>query len=183
MLSVDESWTLFIDRDGVINREKYADYINHWSEFVFYEDALEALRRFSMLFKYIIVVTNQKGVGKGVTPLENLHEIHSRMEEAVRQCGGRIDAIFYCTDVDDASRNRKPNPGMAFQAKKQFADIDFARSVMVGNNLSDMLFGRNAGIATVFLRTTRPELELPPGFADMEVHTLTELANVWNAPV
>ena len=179
MLQPDKSWTLFLDRDGVINIEKVKDYIHHWDEFQFYPDAVEAIAVFSKIFSRIIIVTNQKGVGKGVTLQENLDEIHQRMTAAIETAGGRIDAIYYCPDTDDNSPNRKPNPGMAFQAKADFPEIDFSRSIMVGNNTSDLYFARNAGMHAVFLRSTQPDLQLPPALADMESPSLSHLAQVW----
>lgn len=179
MLQPDTSWTLFLDRDGVINIEKVKDYIHHWDEFQFYPDAVESIAAFSKTFNRIIIVTNQKGVGKGITLKENLDEIHQHMTAAIEAAGGRIDAIYYCPDTDDNSPNRKPNPGMAFQAKADFPEIDFSRSIMVGNNTSDLYFARNAGMHAVFLRSTQPDLLLPPALADMESSSLSHLAQVW----
>ncbi len=156
---IDDSWTLFLDRDGVINHEKPLDYIHTWNEFQFYEGVIEAMQVFAKRFKHIIVVTNQKGVGKGLTTLENLTTIHQNMKNEVEAHGGRIDAIYFCADLDDNSPNRKPNPGMGLQAVQAFPDIDTGRSIMVGNTLSDMGFGRNLGAYTVFLPTTRPEVD------------------------
>lgn len=179
MLQPDKSWTLFLDRDGVINIEKVKDYIHHWDEFQFYPDAVESIAAFSKIFSRIIIVTNQKGVGKGVTLQENLDEIHQRMTATIVAAGGRIDAIYYCPDTDDNSPNRKPNPGMASQAKADFPEIVFSRSIMVGNNTSDLYFARNAGMHAVFLRSTQPDLQLPPALADMESPSLSHLAQVW----
>ena len=64
---IDNTWTLFLDRDGVINHEKHLDYIHTWDEFKFYDGVTEAIEIFAKKFNRIIVVTNQKGVGKGVT--------------------------------------------------------------------------------------------------------------------
>jgi D-glycero-D-manno-heptose 1,7-bisphosphate phosphatase len=64
LAAIDHSWTLFLDRDGVINHEKHKDYIHTWDEFVFYEGVPEAMKVFAERFRYIVVVTNQKGVGK-----------------------------------------------------------------------------------------------------------------------
>jgi histidinol-phosphate phosphatase family protein len=162
----------------VINYEKEADYINHRDEFRFYEGVPEAIASLGALFGKIIVVTNQKGVGKGVTPLAELHEIHRLMTEAVQHAGGRIDAIFFCPDLNDDSPRRKPNPGMAFDAAAQFPDIVLAKSLMVGNKLSDLRFGRAAGSKTAFLRTTHPETQVPPGLADIEASSLPALAQI-----
>ena len=157
---IDKTWTLFVDRDGVINHEKYLDYIHTWAEFVFYEGVTDAFKIFSEKFKRIIVVTNQKGVGKGLTKLDDLHTIHYNMQQEIEKKGGHIDAVFYCSDLEESSTFRKPNPGMGFQAAKQFSDIDLSKSIMVGNTISDMEFGRNLKVYTVFLPTTRPDVNL-----------------------
>ncbi len=157
---INEDWTLFLDRDGVINHEKANDYIHHWDEFSFYDGVLEAFEIFAGIFKRIIVVTNQKGVGKGVTTEENLKTIHKNMQAAIEKHNGRIDAIYYCSDLDNNSPNRKPQAGMGLQAAKDFIELDFSKAIMVGNTLSDMQFGRNLAMYTVFLPTTRPEVDL-----------------------
>lgn len=175
MTQLNKARTLFLDRDGVINFEKVADYIHKWDEFEFYPGAPEAIAALGRLFDLTIIVTNQKGVGKGVTKLEDLHEIHRNMTAAVEQAGGKIDAIYFCPDLNDDSPDRKPNPGMAFRAKADFPHIDLANSLMVGNNLSDLKFGRNAGMKTAFLRTTQPDIEVPQGLADVEAADLTDL--------
>ncbi len=156
-ISKGSGYTLFLDRDGVINLEQKDGYINHWNEFVFYDGVLEAIKIFAEKFDHIFVVTNQRGVGRGITQEDDLHLIHRNMVAAIKKAGGKIDKIYYCTHTEDNSPNRKPNTGMALQAKKDFAQIDFKKSVMVGNTASDMHFGRNIGAYTVFLTTTRPE--------------------------
>ena len=160
LTQIDKTWTLFLDRDGVLNYEKHKDYIHTWDEFKFYDGVLEAMKIFASTFQHIIVVTNQKGVGKGLTKLDDLHTIHANMEREIEKAGGRIDAIFYCSDLEDDSPYRKPNPGMGLQAVKQFPGIDLTKAIMVGNTISDMEFGRNLGVYTVFLPTTRPEVDL-----------------------
>ncbi len=156
--SVDKKWTLFLDRDGVINDEKYMAYINTWEEFVFYPGVKDAIKIFTEKFGLIFIITNQRGVAKGFTKLENLGIIHSNMLEELKAAGGKIDKIYFCADMD--SPNRKPNPGMGLQAKKEFPEIDFAKSIMVGNTIGDMEFGRNLGIAmNIFLPTTYPNIQ------------------------
>ena len=157
---INNSWTLFLDRDGVINYEKHQDYIHNWDEFKFYEGVKEAMKIFAEKFHRIIVVTNQKGVGKGLTKLDDLHTIHANMEREIEKAGGRIDAIYYCSELDNDNPFRKPQPGMGLQAMQQFPDIVPAKSIMIGNTISDMEFGRNLGVYTVFLPTTRPDVDL-----------------------
>ncbi|MFZ1453919.1 MAG: HAD family hydrolase, partial [Ferruginibacter sp.] len=157
---IDNTWTLFLDRDGVINHEKHLDYIHTWDEFTFYEGVPEAITVFANTFHRIVVVTNQKGIGKGVTKSEDLQLIHKNMIAAIKKKGGRIDAVYFCPDLDSDSPNRKPNPGMGLQAAQDFPDIDLDKAIMIGNTLSDMEFGRNLGVQTIFLPTTRPEVDL-----------------------
>lgn len=175
---INPSWTLFLDRDGVINHEKHLDYIHSWDEFVFYDGVFEAMSIFAAQFNRIIVVTNQKGVGKGLTKLEDLHLIHHNMKNQIESHGGRIDAIYFCSDLDDNSPNRKPNPGMGLQAKHEFPEINLQRSIMVGNTLSDMGFGRNLGAFTVFLPTTRPDVDLQDQRIDCVATSLNDFAKM-----
>lgn len=157
---IDNSWTLFLDRDGVINHEKEKDYIHTWDEFRFYEGVKEAMAVFAKKFRHIIVITNQRGIGKGVTRMEDVERIHKNMKVEIEKAGGRIDAVYFSPDVEDTSPDRKPNNGMGLRAMKDFPDIDNAKAIMIGNTLSDMQFGRNMGIKTIFLPTTRPEVDL-----------------------
>lgn len=157
--NINSSWTLFIDRDGVVNDEKHLDYIHTWDEFKFYEGVKEAFKIFNKKFGIIIMVTNQRGVAKGLTKIEDLHLIHRNMLQEIENAGGRIDRIYFSTEME--GENRKPNPGMGLQAKKDYPNIDLSESVMIGNTLSDMEFGRNLGVAmNIFLPTTRKDIPL-----------------------
>jgi D-glycero-D-manno-heptose 1,7-bisphosphate phosphatase len=98
------------------------------------------------------------------------------MQSAIEKAGGRIDAIYYCPDLDDTSLNRKPNHGMGLQAVAQFPDIDLRKAIMVGNTLSDMQFGRNLGVYTIFLPTTRPEVDLNDERIDAVCDSLLDFA-------
>jgi D-glycero-D-manno-heptose 1,7-bisphosphate phosphatase len=173
---IDKSWTLFLDRDGVINREKEEGYILHFGEFAFYEGVKPALSILAAKFGRILIVTNQRGIGKGLMTLRDLGDIHDNMLKEIEEAGGRIDRIYYCDSMSDEHPFRKPNPGMAFEAKKNYPEIDLQRSVMVGNTMSDMQFGRNAGMLTVLLLTTRPDQTLPHPFIDLSFHSLQEFA-------
>lgn len=174
--NIDSTWTLFLDRDGVINHEKKSDYIYHYEEFVFHDRVNEALKTFSEIFGKIILVTNQRGVGRGLMTEDALLDIHKQMLAEIRNSGGRIDEIFYCTSTDNEHPNRKPNPGMAYLAQKKFPPIDFKKSIMVGNTISDMLFGRNAGMYTVHVRTTHPDIALPHDLIDLSFEDLYSFA-------
>jgi histidinol-phosphate phosphatase family protein len=173
---INPNWTLFLDRDGVINVEKNEDYIRNWDEFSFYKESLIALPILAKKFKTIVVTTNQKGIGKGLMTHDNLNHIHTNMIQSITNVGGRIDQIYYSADLDNLSPNRKPQPGMALQAKAQFPQINFQESIMVGNRTSDMYFGRNAGMHTVFLATTHPDTAFPHEAIDYRFDNLLDFA-------
>lgn len=106
----------------------------------------------------------------------DLNLIHQNMKNQIFELGGRIDAIYYCPDLDNLSINRKPQPGMAYQAKAAYPSIDFNQSIMVGNRMSDMEFGRNAGMHTVYLATTHPEAPFPDTKIDYRYDNLFQFA-------
>jgi D-glycero-D-manno-heptose 1,7-bisphosphate phosphatase len=165
---IDKSWTLFLDRDGVINNEKHMDYINTWDEFKFFPGVKEAIKKFTEKFGNIFIITNQRGVAKGLTKLEDLEVMHKNLLNEVIAAGGKITKIYICTDLDNSSPNRKPNPGMGLQAKKEFPEVDFSKSVMIGNTISDMEFGRNLGIAiNIFIPSTHPYIGVQNPMVDL----------------
>ncbi len=177
LYEIDKSWTLFLDRDGVINHEKKEDYILNWAEFKFYDGVTKALENLSRLFGIVVMVTNQRGVGKGVMSLDDLTSIHTQMANSITLAAGRIDKIYFCSSTDNDCIDRKPNPGMAYQAHKDFPNINFSKSIMIGNKLSDMRFGRNAGMYTIFVATTNPEIPFPHPDIDLRFADLTAVAN------
>ena len=173
--NINQSWTLFIDRDGVVNDEKEADYIHSWEEFKFYDGVKEAFNIFNKKFGIIVMVTNQRGIAKGLTKLKDLHVIHRNMVQEIEDAGGRIDKIYFCAEME--SPNRKPNPGMGLEALKDFPEIDLSKTVMIGNTLSDMKFGRNLGVAiNIFLPTTRKEVDLNHSDIDLVFENLISVA-------
>ena len=138
---LDTSWSLFLDRDGVINKKLEDDYVKSWDEFSFKVGTLEALAELRKVFGHIFIVTNQRGVGLGKMTEEVLNEIHSNMLFEIEEASGKIDKVYYCVDTDNNSPYRKPNIGMGLMAKQDFPEIDFSKSIMVGDSISDMEFG------------------------------------------
>ena len=154
---IKKSFTLFLDRDGVLNEEIPGDYVRTPDQLVFYPGVLDALALVRPHVKRMLVVTNQRGVGRGLMTEADLNMVHQHLENTLAQVHVKLDGIFYCTDVDNSSPCRKPNPGMGLMAQQHFPDIDFHRSIMIGNSISDMEFGRNLGMYTIFLQTTKPQ--------------------------
>jgi len=144
--------TLFLDRDGVINKFTHGTYVNHVSEFEFLPGALIALQILARHFDYIFIVTNQAGVGYGYTKPNDLDSIHEYMLSVIDANGGRIDAVYVCTSKkEDKSLRRKPEIGMALQAQKNFRGVEFSKAVVVGDTLSDFIFARKLGAKAVMV--------------------------------
>lgn len=178
----NKSWALFLDRDGVINEELTGSYVTRWEEFRFCEGSLEAMKGFAERFGWIFVVTNQRGVGKEIMSLEDLWDIHDRMCREINASGGRIDKIYSCTALQDSDRNRKPNVGMGLQAAEDFDELDFRRSIMVGNSRSDLEFGRRLGMHTVLITTKHAPEDLPRELYDAHYPSLLSLMQNFCAP-
>ncbi|TND01830.1 MAG: D-glycero-D-manno-heptose 1,7-bisphosphate phosphatase [Bacteroidetes bacterium] len=171
--AIDRSWTLFLDRDGVINRRLPGDYVKRWDEFEFLPGVLDAMPVLAHIFGTIVIVTNQQGIAKGLYTEDDLRLVHEKMQARVSEHGGRIDRIYFSPHA--AAENhptRKPAIGMALQAKSDLPAIDFSKSVIVGDSVSDMQFGRTAGMKTVFAKTDGALPEEHKALADLEVNSL-----------
>jgi histidinol-phosphate phosphatase family protein len=177
-MHIDTSWTLFLDRDGVINNEIKDGYVLQWDMFHFAEGVLEALPILSRKFGHIVIVTNQRCIGRGLLNVEGLNTIHGHMLREITAIGGRIDNIYFCPDVNNDSPCRKPQGGMAMQAKADFPEIDFSRSIIVGNTLSDMNFGKNLGMTTVFIPSTQPQHPFPHPLMDARCNSLLDFSGI-----
>ncbi len=173
--NIDQTWTLFLDRDGVINVRKFGGYITKVSEFEFLSNAKEAIVSLSNFFQLTIVVTNQQGIAKGIMTDRNVLEIHTYMCDQIQQAGGKIDKCYFAPNRKGAENDmRKPTPVMAELAKMHYPQINFKRCVMVGDTDTDIEFGRNLGMKTVRIKTEEPiGLE-----ADLTVSSLSEFANL-----
>lgn len=169
---IDKDWTLFLDRDGVINERIIDGYVQDINEFVFLPGVFKAFRIFARHFNHIIIVTNQQGVGKGLMKMKDVESIHDFMIQQIENQGGRVDAIYVCTQLKSEQDNfRKPNPQMAFFAKNDYPDINLSKSIMVGDTNSDLEFGINAGMKTILIGNE--EVKIKP---DDHFKTLYEFA-------
>lgn len=142
--------TLFLDRDGVINVKLEARYVRNTNEFEFMQGALVAISKLSKIFKRILIVTNQQGIGKGIMTEADLNLLHSFMTSKIGKLNGKIDKIYFCPHLDIENCNcRKPNPGMINQAIADFPDIDCQNSYLIGDSDSDIEAGNRMKLNTV----------------------------------
>ena len=174
--NIDKSWTLFLDRDGVINKKRDKDYVKTIAEFEFLPNALAAIANFSNFFGRIIIVTNQQGVGKGIMSEQDITEIHRHLMTKVQEAGGTIDAVYHAPQlVAQKSAMRKPEIGMAVKAGNDFPAIDFTRSIMVGDSPSDMEFGRRAKMVNVLVGNKSDESD------NYTIASLGDFSNLLNS--
>lgn len=138
---------LLLDRDGIINKVKANGYITKWNEFVFVDSFIRNIQELSKTFQYIFVVTNQKGVSKGLLTEEELKNIHTHMINEIKLNGGEITNVYVSLGDD---YNRKPNIGMAKQIMADYPEVDFNRAIMVGDSMADMLFAKNIGARYIY---------------------------------
>lgn len=151
-LKIDNSWTLLLDRDGVINVRVADDYVRRPEQLSFIEGSLEALAILHPLFSHCIITSNQQGVGKELFFMDDLIDIDRHLRKKISDAGGHIDGSYYCTHLaGDHCSCRKPETGLGEQAQADYPEIDFAKTIMVGDSASDMEFGRRLGCITVLL--------------------------------
>lgn len=143
---------MFLDRDGVLN-EKMPEghYVTRWEEFRVLPGVPEGIARLNQAGIGVIVVSNQRGIARGLYTTADLDGIHARFQELLRSRGARVDAFFACPHDKDQCDCRKPLTGLYDQARARFAEISPTTSVMIGDSLGDMEFGRQLGMATLFI--------------------------------
>ncbi len=143
---------VFLDRDGVINRD-FSDggYIRRWEQVELLAGVEEAVVQLKRSGRKVIVATNQRGVALGLCSEEELQELHRRFRQHFATMGAPLDAIYHCPHDDGQCGCRKPLPGMLEQAFRDFPEANPGNSVMIGDSLSDVEAGRRLGIRTVFI--------------------------------
>lgn len=142
--------TLFLDRDGVINVKLDGRYVRNFEEFEFMPGAELAIANLSKIFKRILIITNQQGIGKGIMSIKDLNTLHQDMLKQLKITGGNIKNIYYCPHlVDDNCICRKPKPGMIQQAIIDFPNLENENSYLIGDSDSDIVSGNEMGLITI----------------------------------
>lgn len=142
----------FLDRDGVINvKLPEGKYVTKWSEFRFLNGAIEGIKLLNKAGYKIIIITNQRGIAKGIMSESSLKKLHQHMIKKVVDSGGRVEAIYYCPHQAGECNCRKPKIGMFLEAEK-YLKIDKKKSFMIGDSESDVEAGRNYGVKSYLLK-------------------------------
>ena len=177
---------VFLDRDGTIIKEK--DHLCYIREIDLLPDAAWAIRLLRKAGFFLVVVTNQAAVAKGLLTEEQLAIIHARLQQLLRREGAWLDALYYCPHHPEngyfpyqkTCACRKPEPAMLLQAAREH-NLCLESSFLIGDTLTDMEAGRRAGCRTILVRTGYGEQELTSIwqakiFPDFVVNNLSEAA-------
>jgi D-glycero-D-manno-heptose 1,7-bisphosphate phosphatase len=177
--------TVFLDRDGVINRKMpEGQYVTNWSHFELLPGVAEAVARLNQAGLRVLVVTNQRGIALGLYTAADVDAIHTQLQRVLSVSGAHVDGFYFCPHDKRQCNCRKPLPGLFEQAKKQFPDIEPATSLIIGDSLSDIEFGHNLGLQTIFLegdeaqrQHQKPGASKAADLADMRFPSLPDAVN------
>lgn len=172
--------TVFLDRDGTINREKH--YLSDPDELELLAGAAAGLRALKQFGCRLVIVTNQSAIARGYFDEQRLLNIHTRLREMLRAEGVEIDGWYWCPHhPDDQCECRKPNTGMLEHARQDL-DLDMQCAWMIGDKLGDMETGRRAGLRTILVATgygkRHYEMDGCQELVDFFVPSLLEAAGV-----
>ena len=157
---------VFLDRDGTINRD--VGYPNSYDMVEIYPYSYAAIRKINEAGFLSVIVTNQSGIGRGFIEEKNLRDIHRKLRRDFAKQRAVIDGIYYCPHYEHSDipeyrigcSCRKPNPGMAQQAVRDF-HIDTAKSYMIGDKAEDIIFGKNIHATSILLLTGFGKKSIP----------------------
>lgn len=145
---------IFLDRDGTINVD--VDYLHETDRLRFIPGVPEALTRLKRMGYYLIVISNQSGIGRNYFGREDVERLHVYMNARLEELGVRIDAFYYCPHVEaDHCTCRKPETGMFVQAAGEW-NLNMSDSYMVGDRETDILASRELGCRYALLMSGKP---------------------------
>jgi len=150
---------LFLDRDGVINKEK--NYLYKIEDFEFIDGVFETCKYFQDKGYLIIIITNQAGIARGKYSEEDFTKLTDWMLREFKKKNLVISKVYYCPHHPEFSGEcncRKPKPGMILEAQQEF-NIDLNKSILVGDKNSDIEAGINAGIGKNYLISTGHQID------------------------
>lgn len=149
--------TFFLDRDGTINRgAAEGDYVRSPEEVELLPGAAEAIRLLNELPARVVVVTNQRGIARGLMSEEDLAAVNARLEALLATEGAHLDAILHCPHGKGECDCRKPGPGMFERAVREVPGASLNGAAMIGDSALDVEAGNRLGLTTVRLGPSAP---------------------------
>ncbi|MHB1275963.1 MAG: D-glycero-alpha-D-manno-heptose-1,7-bisphosphate 7-phosphatase, partial [Candidatus Humimicrobiaceae bacterium] len=177
---------IFIDRDGVINKE--INLLCKADDFELISGVASAIKKINDSGYLAVIVTNQPAIARNLIDFNGLRQIHNKMEWLLGKQGCYLDAIYFCPHHPDSGYPeerrefkvncdcRKPKPGMILCAAEEL-NIDLEKSFIIGDRESDILAGKNAGITTVLVKINGEYWENQDSCANMKFNSLEEAVN------
>ena len=166
---------VFLDRDGVINKKAPEnDYVKNWSEFEFLPGAVEALALLTRNGYDVYIITNQRGISRGLISVKDLEMIHRNMVAELKTNGAMVKGVYYCPHgLDDDCDCRKPKPGLLFQAASD-NEFDLTRALLIGDSQSDLQAGDATGCKTVLVEPGKDLLQIVSRLLECSKHRSDE---------
>lgn len=144
---------VFFDRDGVINKER-TDYVKTVEELDIFSNIIEPIKRLKNSGFFVIILTNQSAINRGLTTREKVNEIHMVIQDFLVKNGTSIDRFYYCPHRPDENCDcRKPKPGLFFKAVDELK-IDLRSSWMIGNKDTDIEAATAAGCKSLKINSS-----------------------------
>jgi len=170
--------TIFLDRDGVINKE--VNYLNKIDDFEFIDGIFDVCLYFQNLGYEIIIVTNQSGIYRGYYSEDDYQKVTQWMLTQFANENINILDIFHCPHGPDSTCNcRKPKPGMFISAKNRH-NIDMKNSWMIGDNNTDVIAANAAGIDNTILVRNVHRIDESNSKANFFLDSIKEIKQVIN---
>jgi len=157
----------FLDRDGVINTER-KDYVKDINEFNIIEGALEAIKLIKENGYYVVIITNQSAINRGIMNIEKLHDIHKLLKDKLYfEFKTKIDGIYFCPHTpEEKCKCRKPKPGLFLEAAKEL-DIALEESVMIGDSQKDIEAAQAVKCKSILLKNNEKLIDIVKNYLSL----------------
>lgn len=151
---------LFLDRDGVINKDTPKKYITSISDIKIYPSAINGLKKINFKKYHIFIITNQSAVGRGYMDIKTSIDINHRIVNILSDNGIKINAVYYCPHHPDDNCNcRKPNTGLIDEARSDYI-IEMNKSFLVGDKKTDIDMALKLNLKSIFVLTGQGRFEI-----------------------
>ncbi len=142
---------VFFDRDGIVNQTPGPGYVERWDDFYLLPAFVESLRIAGECGYEAVIITNQRGVARGIMSMDSVEKIHRNLRSVLKdESGLELLDIYCCPHNNNECDCRKPKPGMILEAADKY-DIDLTASWMIGDSATDIEAGRAAGCRTIYV--------------------------------
>ncbi len=148
---------IFLDRDGTLNvRPPKAEYIRNPKDFVWLPGAKEAVKKLKDAGYFIIMISNQAGIARGVMTEQDFWDVQEKMQSDLKEIGAQVDAVYFCPHGwDSPCECRKPKPGMLYQAQRDYS-IDLTKCILIGDDERDIQTAHNADMEGILVSDEYP---------------------------